>query len=40
VADALAKCCDTLVPIGGDQSNHTRQVVAAAAVAGMKCVLA
>ena len=39
VADALAKGCDTLVSIGGVQSNHTRQVAAAAAVAGMKCVL-
>jgi 1-aminocyclopropane-1-carboxylate deaminase len=39
VADALAKGCDTLVSIGGVQSNHTRQVAAAAAVTGMKCVL-
>src|ERR671921_699139 len=39
VADALAKRCDTLVSIGGVQSNHTRQVGAAAAVAGMGCVL-
>ena len=39
VAEALAKSCDTLVSIGGVQSNHTRQVAAAAAVAGMKCVL-
>jgi 1-aminocyclopropane-1-carboxylate deaminase len=39
VADALATGCDTLVSIGGVQSNHTRQVAAAAAVAGMKCVL-
>jgi 1-aminocyclopropane-1-carboxylate deaminase len=39
VADALAKGCDTLVSIGGIQSNHTRQVAAAAAVAGLKCVL-
>ena len=31
VADALAKGCDTLVSIGGVQSNHTRQVAAAAA---------
>ena len=28
VADALAKGCDTLVSIGGVQSNHTRQVAA------------
>jgi 1-aminocyclopropane-1-carboxylate deaminase len=39
VADALAKGCDTLVSIGGVQSNHTRQVAASAAVAGLKCVL-
>jgi 1-aminocyclopropane-1-carboxylate deaminase len=39
VADALAKGCDTLVSIGGVQSNHTRQVAAAAAVTGMGCVL-
>jgi 1-aminocyclopropane-1-carboxylate deaminase len=39
VADARAQGCDTLVSIGGVQSNHTRQVAAAAAVAGLKCVL-
>jgi 1-aminocyclopropane-1-carboxylate deaminase len=39
VADALATGCDTLVSIGGVQSNHTRQVAAAAAKAGLKCVL-
>jgi 1-aminocyclopropane-1-carboxylate deaminase len=39
VADAMAKGCDTLVSIGGVQSNHTRQVAAAAAKTGMKCVL-
>ena len=39
VADALAQGCDTLVSIGGVQSNHTRQVAAVAAHAGMKCVL-
>ncbi|MEU5692672.1 1-aminocyclopropane-1-carboxylate deaminase [Actinosynnema sp. NPDC020468] len=39
VADALATGCDTLVSIGGVQSNHTRQVAAAAARAGLKCVL-
>ncbi|MFC4591601.1 1-aminocyclopropane-1-carboxylate deaminase [Sphaerisporangium corydalis] len=37
--DALAKGCDTLVSIGGVQSNHTRQVAAVAARAGLKCVL-
>jgi 1-aminocyclopropane-1-carboxylate deaminase len=36
VADALAQSCDTLVSIGGIQSNHTRQVAAVAAVLGMK----
>ncbi|WP_159805464.1 1-aminocyclopropane-1-carboxylate deaminase [Cellulomonas citrea] len=39
VADALAKGADTLVSIGGVQSNHTRQVAAVAAHAGLKCVL-
>jgi 1-aminocyclopropane-1-carboxylate deaminase len=39
VADALDKGCDTLVSIGGVQSNHTRQVAAAAARTGLKCVL-
>ncbi|MFE1309455.1 1-aminocyclopropane-1-carboxylate deaminase [Streptomyces sp. NPDC058755] len=39
VADALAHGCDTLVSIGGVQSNHTRQVAAVAARAGLKCVL-
>jgi 1-aminocyclopropane-1-carboxylate deaminase len=39
VSDALAEGCDTLVSIGGVQSNHTRQVAAAAARTGMKCVL-
>lgn len=36
VADALAKGCDTLVSIGNIQSNHTRQVTAAAVVTGMQ----
>src|SRR6266498_4206783 len=39
VADALAKDCDTLVSIGGVQSNHTRQVAATAAHTGLGCVL-
>jgi 1-aminocyclopropane-1-carboxylate deaminase len=39
VADALAQGCDTLVSIGGVQSNHTRQVAAAAAHVGLGCVL-
>src|SRR5881392_4068282 len=39
VADALAQGADTLVSIGGVQSNHTRQVAAAAARTGLGCVL-
>jgi 1-aminocyclopropane-1-carboxylate deaminase len=39
VAEALAQNCDTLVSIGGVQSNHTRQVAASAARAGLKCIL-
>jgi len=39
VADALQQGCDTLVSIGGVQSNHTRQVAAAAARTGLKAVL-
>jgi 1-aminocyclopropane-1-carboxylate deaminase len=38
-ADALAQGCDTLVSIGGVQSNHTRQVAAVAAQLGLGCVL-
>jgi len=38
-ADALAQGCDTLVSIGGVQSNHTRQVAAVAARLGLACVL-
>jgi 1-aminocyclopropane-1-carboxylate deaminase len=38
-ADALAQGCDTLVSIGGVQSNHTRAVAAVAARLGLKCVL-
>src|SRR2546426_6480399 len=38
-ADALATGCDTLVSIGGVQSNHTRQVAAVAAHLGLGCVL-
>jgi len=39
VADAIAQGCDTLVSIGGVQSNHTRQVAAVAAACGLKCRL-
>ncbi len=38
-ADALEQGCDTLVSIGGVQSNHTRQVAAVAAALGLACVL-
>jgi 1-aminocyclopropane-1-carboxylate deaminase len=38
-AEALAQRCDTLVSIGGVQSNHTRQVAAVAARLGLRCVL-
>ena len=37
--DALATGADTLVTIGGVQSNHTRQVAAVAARAGLRAVL-
>ena len=39
VPDALASGADTLVSIGGVQSNHTRMVAATAAKIGMKCRL-
>ncbi|MEV8367184.1 1-aminocyclopropane-1-carboxylate deaminase [Streptomyces niveus] len=39
VPDALARGADTLVTIGGIQSNHTRQVAAVAALLGLKAVL-
>jgi 1-aminocyclopropane-1-carboxylate deaminase len=39
VPDALARGADTLVSIGGIQSNHTRQVAAVAAKLGLKCRL-
>jgi 1-aminocyclopropane-1-carboxylate deaminase len=39
VAEALSLGADTLISIGGVQSNHTRQVAAAAARAGLKAVL-
>jgi 1-aminocyclopropane-1-carboxylate deaminase len=38
VADALAQGCDTLVTIGGVQSNHTRQVSGVAAHLGLRAV--
>jgi 1-aminocyclopropane-1-carboxylate deaminase len=39
VPDAIAAGADTLVSIGGVQSNHTRMVAATAAKIGMKCRL-
>jgi 1-aminocyclopropane-1-carboxylate deaminase len=39
IPDALAQGADTLVSIGGIQSNHTRQVAAVAAHLGLKAVL-
>jgi len=39
VADALDRHMDTLITAGAPQSNHARQTAAAAAKAGMKCVL-
>jgi 1-aminocyclopropane-1-carboxylate deaminase len=39
VPDALKRGADTLVTIGGVQSNHTRQVAAVAAKLGLKAVL-
>ena len=39
VPDAIASGADTLVSIGGVQSNHTRMVAATAAKLGMKCRL-
>src|SRR5262249_50769618 len=39
VPDAIESNADTLVSIGGVQSNHTRMVAATAAKIGMKCRL-
>ncbi|MFQ3787040.1 1-aminocyclopropane-1-carboxylate deaminase [Halomonas sp. A29] len=39
IPEALEQGCDTLVSIGGIQSNQTRQVAAVAAHLGMHCVL-
>src|ERR1700689_5362309 len=39
IPDAIASNADTLVSIGGVQSNHPRQVAAVAAKIGMKCRL-
>ncbi len=39
VADARARNCDSLITLGGAQSNHCRQTAAAAAKAGLRCLL-
>jgi D-cysteine desulfhydrase len=39
VAEALAQGADTLVTVGGPQSNHCRQTAAAAAKMGLRCAL-
>ena len=39
VAEARIKKADTLITIGAVQSNHCRQTAAAAAKAGMRCIL-
>jgi 1-aminocyclopropane-1-carboxylate deaminase len=39
IPEALSLGCDTLVSIGGIQSNQTRQVAAVAAHLGLRCVL-
>jgi D-cysteine desulfhydrase family pyridoxal phosphate-dependent enzyme len=39
VGDAIANKCDTLVTVGGIQSNHCRQTAGVAAVVGMRCIL-
>lgn len=39
IPDEIVLNADTLVSIGGVQSNHTRMVAAVAAKIGMKCLL-
>jgi 1-aminocyclopropane-1-carboxylate deaminase len=39
IPEAMEEGCDTLVSIGGIQSNQTRQVAAVAAHLGLKCVV-
>jgi D-cysteine desulfhydrase family pyridoxal phosphate-dependent enzyme len=39
VAEALRQGADTLITVGGVQSNHCRQTAAAAARCGLRCVL-
>ena len=39
LADAMAEDADTVLTVGAPQSNHCRQTAAAAAKAGLRCVL-
>lgn len=39
LADVLEQECDTVITIGAIQSNHCRQTAAAAAMAGVRCIL-
>ncbi|MEQ8267670.1 MAG: D-cysteine desulfhydrase family protein [Parvibaculum sp.] len=39
IGEALARGCDTVVTTGALQSNHARQTAAAAAAAGLSCIL-
>lgn len=39
LGEAVAQGCDTVVTTGALQSNHARQTAAAAAVAGLSCIL-
>lgn len=39
VAEALRRGADTLVTMGGVQSNHVRQTAAAAAIHGLRCIV-
>ena len=39
IGEALAQGCDTVITAGAAQSNHARQTAAAAAAAGLDCIL-
>ncbi len=39
MAEALQRKCDTVLTVGGPQSNHCRQTAAAAARLGLRCIL-
>jgi L-cysteate sulfo-lyase len=39
VAEALRRGADTLITMGGVQSNHVRQTAAAAAIHGLRCIV-